>query len=1172
MAAPPALLLGALSLFAPVEAQAAPGIPRNVSVTAGDAALTLTWQAPSTWGSTSARGYEIDWSTGATAPDSESSDWKQASSQTSPVSASATSYTFTGAYGSHTVANGTKYWLRIRATSAHPTDNSDYLAGNYATPVSGTPQAQTAPAAPTSLSVTVGDRSLVLSWTAPSGTVTGYDVQYTSAPTSTVSNTAAASGSDPSAAWVDASHTGTTASHTISSLTNGVAYRVRVRAKNASGAGTGVVGTGTPKTPVVEFQLDTILVVESDTDPETPKVLMSPAPAQQTTVQIRVKSYGNASAADFTLPTTTLTFAAGDTEKTFPVSAVADMLTEGNEVFTLELVAVDNAPYTVGSFSQIEIVIVDDSFEPGLPGQTGLTAVESGANKPTATTLSFTIACAQANDGVLITGYHVHAVTDTSEGRARLERDFYFPASKCGTNGPVTLTGLPLHPTGTRWLVRARARSRLGLKGSWSTTTSSSTLADPAQENAAALTASFAGVPSAHTGNDRQFTFTVNFNVSVDSGQAPSKHSFETSEGSVMQVVRVSGKKWTVHVRPQSWRKVGIALRGGRSCDDPHAVCATGGRALTNSPQASVGGAARIRASSHVGKEVAQGTKKPVRFIVKLSRAVSHAVRVDYATKDGVGTLGGNAPATAGSDYTPTSGTLVFTAGQRRKTINVAVLNDSHNEGAEYFLLALSNPQGAHLPHRQVERVGLIRNDDPLPSAWHVRFGRTVSQQVVDALQQRFSTTTTTPSGLQLTLAGEAVTSDTPLEENHVLLSRLLGFERVSSQELAQGSSFSFSPEGAGPRLSFWGKGAFSSFNGVEESITLTGDVTTALLGAEWSNERWRAGAALSHSWGNGSYQGEGDAADGRISSSLTGIFPYGRYALTPRLGLWATAGYGWGSLSLNPDGDGSEYNPATTLALGAVGMDGLLLDGGSEGLTLTTTADALFLKTTSEAVEGLESSEGNISRLRLGLEASRAFPLANGASLSPSLEVGLRQDSGDAETGFGMDLGAGLSWSAPQQGITATVKGRTLLSHGAEDFQDQGLALSFSWQPSPSNRGASLSLSHAVGLPAEGGLAALLNPTAIEVLDEPNSDGERFEARLAYGFPFYNDRLTLTPSVALALSTNSRTYGLLWSLAPYHEHLVGEPWQLSLEGERRENLSSPTVDHSLKLRFALPL
>ena len=510
---------------------------------------------------------------------------------------------------------------------------------------------------------------------------------------------------------------------------------------------------------------------------------------------------------------------------------------------------------------------------------------------------------------------------------------------------------------------------------------------------------------------------------------------------------------------------------------------------------------------------------------------------------------------------------------------SVATQDDDMDEPNGSITATVTAGTGYTVSDNTAEAEVTVRDDDdpavapPTEEnrAWQIRFGRSVSQQVVDALQQRF--TTTTPSGLQLTLAGEPLTSDTPLEENHVLLSRLLGFERVSSQALTQGSSFSFSPDGAGARLSFWGKGAFSSFNGVEESITLTGDVTTALVGAEWSNERWRAGAALSHSWGNGSYQGEGDGANGRISSTVTGIFPYGRYALTPRLGVWATAGYGWGSLSLNPDGEGAEYNPATTMALGAVGMDGLLLDGGREGITLTTTADALFLKTSSEAVAGLESSEGNISRLRLGLEATRPFPLANGASLSPSLEVGLRQDSGDAETGFGMDLGAGLSWNDPERGVTAAVKGRTLLSHGAEDFQDQGLALSFSWEPNSSNRGPSFSLSHAVGLPAEGGMAALLNPTAIEVLDEPHSSGERFEARLAYGFPFYNDRLTLTPAVAAALSTSSSSYSLLWSLTPHDEHLMGEPWQLSLEGERQENLSSSsTVDHSLKLRFALPL
>ncbi len=36
---------------------------------------------------------------------------------------------------------------------------------------------------------------------------------------------------------------------------------------------------------------------------------------------------------------------------------------------------------------------------------------------------------------------------------------------------------------------------------------------------------------------------------------------------------------------------------------------------------------------------------------------------------------------------------------------------------------------------------------------------------------------------------------------------------------------------------------------------------------------------------------------EGDITTNMTGLYPYGRYALTPRLGIWASAGYGWGNL-----------------------------------------------------------------------------------------------------------------------------------------------------------------------------------------------------------------------------------------------------------------------------------
>ena len=57
---------------------------------------------------------------------------------------------------------------------------------------------------------------------------------------------------------------------------------------------------------------------------------------------------------------------------------------------------------------------------------------------------------------------------------------------------------------------------------------------------------------------------------------------------------------------------------------------------------------------------------------------------------------------------------------------------------------------------------------------------------------------------------------------------------------------------------------------------------------------------------------------------------------------------------------------------------------------------------------------ETNTHRLRLGVENSYAFLIADGVSLAPVLETGLRYDGGDAvETGVGFDIGAGLRLDA---------------------------------------------------------------------------------------------------------------------------------------------------------------
>jgi Calx-beta domain/RTX calcium-binding nonapeptide repeat (4 copies)/Bacterial Ig-like domain len=72
---------------------------------------------------------------------------------------------------------------------------------------------------------------------------------------------------------------------------------------------------------------------------------------------------------------------------------------------------------------------------------------------------------------------------------------------------------------------------------------------------------------------------------------------------------------------------------------------------------------------------------------VRLSKSWGQSVSVGYATEAGA--------ATAGADYTTTSGTLTFSSGDTIKTFTVDILNDNLNEQDEAFNIILSNPTGA---------------------------------------------------------------------------------------------------------------------------------------------------------------------------------------------------------------------------------------------------------------------------------------------------------------------------------------------------------------------------------------------------------------------------------------------------------------------------------------------
>ena len=104
--------------------------------------------------------------------------------------------------------------------------------------------------------------------------------------------------------------------------------------------------------------------------------------------------------------------------------------------------------------------------------------------------------------------------------------------------------------------------------------------------------------------------------------------------------------------------------------------------------------------------EATEGDDTEMVFRVTLESASSGTVTVNYATADGT--------ATAGEDYTATSGTLTFAPGETEKTVSVAIIDDTVEDSGETFTLVLSEPSGGSLA--DTEATGTIFNTDPPPA------------------------------------------------------------------------------------------------------------------------------------------------------------------------------------------------------------------------------------------------------------------------------------------------------------------------------------------------------------------------------------------------------------------------------------------------------------------------
>ena len=921
------------------------------------------------------------------------------------------------------------------------------------------------------------------------------------------------------------------------------------------------------------LSVDDVTVTEGEDATADFTVRLAPAATATVTVDYATEDGLAREPGDYTSTSGTLTFNAGETEKTVSVPIIDDAEEDDGETFVLRLSNPSGGNAVLAQRTGATAIIRND--ESGTPALTPLTAEFSGApaghgGQPFTVELAFSeefplsYKLLQGADGqasvIAVAGGAVTRAARVAAGESRRWTVTVAP----GGSDDVTLT-LPA-------TTDCEAEGAICTEDDRPLAAAvAATVPNAAPVVDTPFTVRLAGLPAAHDG-ESAVSFEVHFS------EEPHQYSFRTLRDETLDIRqggtrlapyvkrknKPSNRAWTVTVEPGSKADLAVAIAATADCAAPGAVCNEDGEPLSNAVSATVLGPPGISVADATVTEAAGATMD---FSVTMSRASSATVTVDYATSDGT--------ATAGADYTAASGTLSFAPGETAKTVSVPVLDDAHDDDGETFTLTLSNPSGGNAYLADSEAVGTIENADAMPTAWLARFGRTVAEQAIDAVETRLAAARA--PGVEMNLAGERIggSPDAGRQDKRqaAMADWLRGVETgarsraVTPREIATGSSFALTGEaGDGGTVALWGRGAASRFDGRDGDLEIDGEVASAMLGADWSGGRLTAGVMLSRSLGEGGYRAA--EASGTVESTLTGLFPYGSYAVNDRVTLWGIAGYGAGTLTLTPEGQAA-MRTDMDLAMGAVGVRGVAIQAGPEGgMELAVKTDAMALRATSEKTEGLVSAEAEVNRLRLALEGTWRGLMLGGGTLAPGFEVGLRHDGGDAETGFGVDLGGGLAWSDPASGLSAEIRGRGLLTHDSRGFRDRGLSGAFGWAPGEAGKGPSVTLTQTLGAPSSGGADALLGRRHLGGLapDDGAPTDRRLELRAGYGFTVLDDRFAMTPELGLGLGNGQREYTLGWRLGLAQGGTAA--LDASLEAARRETANdNGAAEHAAGFR-----
>ena len=570
-------------------------------------------------------------------------------------------------------------------------------------------------------------------------------------------------------------------------------------------------------------------------------------------------------------------------------------------------------------------------------------------------------------------------------------------------------------------------------------------------------------------------------------------------------------------------------------------------------------------------------TKEGVAFVNDMDWSFS----VSVSTRSGT--------ATFQQDFVPVSTTITFThnlfddEGVANIDMEFVILDDDEMEPQESFVVVLEATAGlVSLPvsialHQTMVEI-FIEDDEAEVSPPVVSdaeraavtdtlatVAATTVSNVSTNIGARFSAARGGTSLTSLSLAGHSVSHPSVFGEmgwnslwNQESQSRTLSSEellRSTDFQIVLGASESAQSQAA-ESWTFWGRGDLQFFSSQpNQGSSYSGDMRAGYLGLDTQvDDQWLAGVAVSRTMAEADYSLgiSGADNDGTMDVTLTSLIPYVRFAPDAETELWAIVGVGQGEIeNTRPGATAEQESSRTTMSVGSAGVRHALALGdpfdwallGGVGFGQIRTRDGV------EAIAGLTVDTW---QARVGVESSYTADLGDGGTVTAFMEVAGRYDGGD-EGEAGLELSPGMFIARPDTGFGLELRGRALVLHSAENYEEYGLSATASITPRPDGTGLSLSLSPRWGDDA-GGADTLWRDDSLGLLRSPSNDRDAvsLDARVGYGVKAMNG--LLTPFSEFGLREEDNQY---WRVGARFDRTHSDPGTLSLElsGERRESL-----------------